>query len=177
MTKKNLEYNKRCAEFLGAEIIDTNQRICIDKMKDSEFIFHNASVDLGTYGYDSKGKNIHYIPFDMLQFHSDWNWIMEVVEVIEKLGLNNIIAYFVKIEAHCSKIYNFNYSVNAKNGICFEFYGKRKETICKAINKFLEWYFTEGLKKDQEILECYKNKQNEPNRTKQRTKRQVTGNV
>jgi hypothetical protein len=34
--KEILEYNIRCAEFLGAEINKTLERIYIDKMKDYE---------------------------------------------------------------------------------------------------------------------------------------------
>ena len=36
-----------------------------------------------TYSKATKGK---WIELDKLKFHSDWNWLMEVVEKIESLG-------------------------------------------------------------------------------------------
>lgn len=86
--KEIIEYNKRCAEFLGAEVNDILERIYIDKMKDDEMIFHNHSVTLQTYEWNGT-TNIHYIPIVMLEFHSDWNWIMEVVEAIENIKYAN----------------------------------------------------------------------------------------
>jgi len=85
MTQQEIkERNKEIALMLGAEINDTLERIYIDKMLDDELIFHNISVNLSSYGWNGT-RNIHYIPFNMLQFHSDWNWLMEAVEFIEKL--------------------------------------------------------------------------------------------
>ena len=81
------ERNKQIALMLGAEIQNKLKRIYIDKMIDNEFTFHNMSVDLNTYEWNGT-TNIHYIPFDMLQFHSDWNWVMEAVQFIRRLGWN-----------------------------------------------------------------------------------------
>ena len=58
-----LEYNKRCAEFLGDEGM---QEICSD-------------------------NGHHYPSIDEMKFDSDWNWIMEVVEAIEKKGYDVFI--------------------------------------------------------------------------------------
>lgn len=82
-----LQYKKRCAEFLGLEIL-----------KDE-------------YCYDYP------------DFHSDWNWIMEVVEVIEKKAWVNIKGCAVDI----STIVNLNAPT-------------KKEAVVEAINQFLIWY-------------------------------------
>jgi hypothetical protein len=84
------ERNKQIALMLGADVQDILERIYIDKMIDAELIFHNVSVSLNSYEWNGT-TNIHYIPFDMLQFHSDWSWIMEAVEFIENLKFNNTV--------------------------------------------------------------------------------------
>lgn len=124
-----LDFNKRCAEFLGADVQDVLERIYIDKMEDNEMIFHNHSVDLKYYEWDGK-KNIHYIPFEYLQFHLDWNWIHEVIEAIEKSGYDVVIA-----KTSCSIwIGGTSYSGSSKD--C----KTKKEAVVQAINQFLIWY-------------------------------------
>lgn len=89
MTPKEIqERNKEIALMLGANVQDTLERIYIDKMVDDELTFHNMSVNLNTYEWNGT-TNIHYIPFNMLQFHSDWNWLMEAVEFIQKELIKN----------------------------------------------------------------------------------------
>lgn len=60
------EYNKRCAEFLGQRLISKD---------DFNMLGENA--------YTGENKNIKWGIIEYLKFHSNWNWIMEVVEVIE----------------------------------------------------------------------------------------------
>jgi hypothetical protein len=123
--KEIIEYNKRCAEFLGAEVNDILERIYIDKMKDDEMIFHNHSVTLQTYEWNGT-TNIHYIPFDMLQFHSDWNWIHEITTAINKTqnpkqsGDTTHSTLKREVQALLGK--------------------SAKEAVVQAINQFLIWY-------------------------------------
>lgn len=114
MTQKEiLEYNKRCAEFLEWEL----QPITA---------LHNFRE--GSW----KGKNgINH--FD-LKFHSDWNWMMEVVKAIEKLGYVSSI-YKNGVE-HCSgflKDKEVSWIVLSKALV-------KEEAVVQAINKFLIWY-------------------------------------
>lgn len=89
MTQKEiLQYNKRCNNFLGLEIL-----------KDE-------------YCYDYP------------DFHSDWNWIMEVVEAIEKK------AAWVSIKG-CAVDISTIANLNAPT---------KKEAVVQAINQFLIWY-------------------------------------
>jgi hypothetical protein len=86
MTKQEIqERNKQIALMLGADVQDTLEKIYIDKMIDNELTFHNMSVNLNTYEWNGT-TNIHYIPFDMLQFHSDWNWLHEAINKIRDLA-------------------------------------------------------------------------------------------
>lgn len=140
-----LQYNKRCAEFLGAEINDVLERIYIDKMKDDEMIFHKYSVTLKTYECNGT-TNIHYIPFDMLQFHSDWNLIMEVVEAIENIQVKGQYIYSIQprgavCEIKCSTQYSLAFDVQMP--CIYEIAKSKKEAVVQAINQFLIWYNNE----------------------------------
>ena len=96
-----LEYNKLCAEFLNLH-------------RDEEVAIYKFNA----------------YPYEYLRFNSDWNWIMEVVEAIEKLG------YEIDIFSNCVQICDTpdeNYITEAA--------GKtKKEAVVQAINQFLIWY-------------------------------------
>lgn len=130
-----LECNKRCAEFLGADVQNVLRRIYIDKMEDTEMIFHNHSVDLNYYEWDGK-KNIHYIPFEYLQFHSDWNWIMEVLDEIAKLDYGwKVTSKYVNIYSHSGDPrgeFDCKHQINCPKDV-------KLDTI-RTINQFLIWY-------------------------------------
>ena len=114
-----LEYNKMCAEFLGWTI-DQDEILTVPE--------------------ECKVKpQIYWPAYKNLLFHSDWNWIMEVVEAIEKLKFNvRITIACIKIEnafdndSNLSPIYKFH-------SIQGEFESK-KEAVVQAINQFLIWY-------------------------------------
>lgn len=126
MTKEEiLEYNKRCAEFLGA----------IYSKHAEAWGFGNAK-NIGS-------KMFHGIMYENviqaerfekeLKFHSDWNWIMEVVEAIEKLG------YFVMINKWTSVYTGFEKEGKRIQITTVEGNNKLVNTI-QAINQFLIWY-------------------------------------
>jgi len=96
-----LKYNKRCSEFLNLNM-------------DEEVVIYN----MASY------------PYDYLKFHSDWNWIMEVVEAIEKSG------YEIDIFSNCVEICD-----TPDENYITEAIGKtKKEAVVNAINQFLIWY-------------------------------------
>ena len=68
-----------------------------------------------------------------LKFHSDWNWLMEVVEKIESLG------FVFQIHHNVVNIFN---GETKENGIYNEtFQGKTKiKTIYNACVEFIKWY-------------------------------------
>jgi hypothetical protein len=125
MKSKILDYNKRCSEFLGAEINGELERIYIDKMEDPEMMFHNLSVTLGTYEWNGT-TNVHYIPFDMLEFHEDWNWIIFIVLKIR--GTYNPKSHG---DTTCSSM---------KDDIRAHLGRANKEALIKSIDNFLIWY-------------------------------------
>ena len=113
-----LDYNKLCAEFLGWEYA-----------KDRDIWNPNMHHDYSfTYSIN-------------LKFHSDWNWIFEVVEAIEKLG------YYTKNE--CIRNINYFNIYELENNEA-TFYGtdnSKKEAVVEAINQFLIWHKTNNNEK------------------------------
>lgn len=122
-----LEYNKRCAEFLDwkktyahefdkygyCQTVDGYETPFINIISDEQIIEYNNS----RFTYSERE----------LQFHSDWNWIMEVVEAIQKISEVNIY----KDECSIAKKVNVSY---------IKGYGKTKEAVVQAINQFLIWH-------------------------------------
>ena len=135
--KEILEYNKRCAEFLGA--IDSKHTWGY-MLKEDELNLSFALFDEKIFSNDGGGSG--WLIKD-LKFHSDWNWIMEVVEAIEKLDNSK---YEVTIlESECA-IIDKQAAENEENpfmikpiAACFKANSK-KEAVVQAINKFLIWY-------------------------------------
>ena len=124
MTQEQLlEYNKMCAKFLGVD----NTLSC--------YYLPKFGLYKNSYG------EIYYEEVfneDELKFHSDWNWIIEVVEVIEKLG------YYTKNE--CIRNVNYFNIYELKNNE-ETFYGSgnnsKKEAVVQAIYQFLKWHNNE----------------------------------
>ena len=130
MTQEEIiEYNKRCAEFLGWEYLD-----------DFNYPEHNA---IGYYDNEGNHKGIE------LYFHSDWNWIMEIVEKIAKIPTkykNGLYKYLVSVELNLITGVNIE-GMYARNfgdkedfqRICFYERDFKTNTV-EAINEFLIWY-------------------------------------
>lgn len=117
--KEILEYNKRCAEFLGWEY---------DSKHDD---YEPTDCKFGSAKYLSD-----------MQFHSDWNWIMEVLKGITKIGYNWELIDFkgtVK-EEKFMKCSIFDLQLNTPF-IKFTYESAdEKEAVTEAINNFLIWY-------------------------------------
>lgn len=111
-----LQYNKRCAEFLGYKCSINEQYELPNMMtfppKGMSNLCHTAKVCC----------------IEDMQFHSDWNWIMEVVEDIEKIF--HIQGVEINGKWCCIKTNTFH-----------EYRGvNKKEAVVEAINQFLIWY-------------------------------------
>ena len=121
MTQEEIvQYNKLCAEFLGYVNLTPD---------DKDFDFYEK-LD-GVLGKMLEPKS--------MKFHSDWNWIMVVVDAIEKLKFNVRITIACIIienafdnDSNLSPIYKFH-SMQGE----FE---SKKEAVVQAINQFLIWY-------------------------------------
>jgi len=111
-----LEYNKRCMKIL-----------------EMEYEIHS-----NTYRYKD-------LITTTLQFHSDWNWIHEVIEAIEKLFIN--YGKYSNIQRNSD---SFAIQITSKETNKIIFYEtceynmceNKKEAVVQAINQFLIWYET-----------------------------------
>jgi hypothetical protein len=111
-----LEYNKRCALFLGATFAEGWSEHSITPVYDFKRKLNEPTDKWATTKYQVK----------TMKFHLDWNWIMEVVAKI------NSISNLKKQEntTQSSMKYEIQYVLKRAN----------KEKTIKVINKFLIWY-------------------------------------
>lgn len=114
--EKILEYNKRCAEFLGWKLVINP----FNNQKSEYFYKHNGYSFIKNFEWD----------YRQMLFNSDWNWIMELYLKIRtvkfKLPKEEYGSYLV------SKIID---------GFALYFKDKSvKDVVVQAINQFLIWY-------------------------------------
>lgn len=115
MNKQEIEnYNRLCAEFLGWKLISKED-------------FNK----LGEASYTGESKDIKWGIIEYLKFHSDWNWIMEVVEAIEKISDWNLECLNVEERQFQMCIPLSNIYTTSKD---------KKEAVVESINQFLIWY-------------------------------------
>lgn len=102
------QFNKKCADFLEWE--SDSKLVSVKKE-------HLKIVDRLVYSLDD------------LKFHSDWNWIMVVVEHIVELP-----------KTHNETFWKLNGKVfNIKHMAFHEIIGNKK-TLTKRIEQFIDWY-------------------------------------
>ena len=107
------ETNRLLAEFLNA------------KYSKEEDLYYFPSI------FCKSGRNYFY-SFDLL-FHSDWNWLMQVVEKIEDLG------YSLEINKQEENDYQCN--IVKSNNIIHSHYNISKiEAVYNACIEFVKWY-------------------------------------
>ena len=94
------EYNRLCAEFLGWE-----------------------QGEDGRYWKETPTESSNWY-VDEMYFHSDWNWIMEVVEKIND----------TPIKDGCSETIEAKYLIFQRLGKTY------KSAVVQAIWQFLNWY-------------------------------------
>jgi len=133
-----LEYNKRCAEFLTI----TNGYFPEEIEAKNQQFSHLCTYANTAYAFD-KDAEPNKTVWDYLEFHSNWNWIMEVVEAIEKLYSSKF--YVSILESECV-IIDKEAAGNEENpfmikpiAACNEAESK-KEAVVEATNQFLIWY-------------------------------------
>lgn len=80
-----------------------------------------------------------------LKFHSDWNWIMEVIEKIESLGYATSLSHNYVISNYgndCFKIDTKSNAISAYDDkpIQFSLTKGKKEATIESIDRFIDWY-------------------------------------
>lgn len=113
------QFNKKCAEFMGYKLVP----------------FHSPFLGLGWKSENILNPMYKYLEGNeesQIYFHSDWNWIMEVVEQINELPN--------KYDGNFSELNGKVFSI--KHMMFHEIIGK-KESIIQVINRFIDWYNTQ----------------------------------
>ena len=116
MTEEEINnYNKRCASFLGwtyVSSIDVKEGKYHTTIKAGWYTIVPKALALGLTQHLYKGRS-----HNSLKFHSDWNWIMEILTKIQSLPLDE----------HTHTIWNLKFR-------------ERKEDVVQIINDFLISY-------------------------------------
>ena len=118
-----LKFNILCTEFLGPRLP-----------------YHADEYELYGIleGIEDGPFEQHFLKPEDMKFHSDWNWIMKVVDAIEEIVFDDDNSYNVTIGST-------NYCViQDARGEVIEIsgeYGKTKlNTVVRTLYKFLIWY-------------------------------------
>lgn len=113
-----LEYNKLCAEFLGWK-----------NLNDDSFPEY---IDV----------NCDFFKLKDLKFHSDWNWIHEVLKKITTIQYHWELINFHGTfeEKNCMKCEIFSLRPYESNNEFSYKSSDEKEAVIQAINQFLIWY-------------------------------------
>ena len=112
------EYNKMCAEFLGYVNLTPD---------DPDFDFYEHPTEPVKLGEHIR-KTLE--PMSML-FHTDWNWIMEVVEKINSTYVFN--------DLPDTTLLDIREEMRAYLGL------SNKEAVVNSIWEFLNWYKTNKI--------------------------------
>lgn len=137
-------YNKLCAKFLGYQVLHKKfQQLWSTSSNEYEFVWEEGEIVC-----DKEGDEVQIYPdadplTDLadLPFDSNWNWIMEVVERIEKLkfiiDISSDSCLIQSSDGEYSE--SSNRMVNCSHQIYLTEVSK-KEAVITAIYQFLTWY-------------------------------------
>lgn len=130
----NTENNKIIAEFMGYVYTDGDFKVPhSDKTSNSNF-----REWCPTYWDDVLDSGGYLVAPCNLMFHSDWNWLMEVVEKIESLQYqNNNDVFKVVIDYGMCTIYNM---INDLEVIVNVSKSTKIEAVYNACLEFINWY-------------------------------------
>ena len=122
-----MENNKLIAEFMGGIISSVPNLINLPQTIGQSSIL----CVKGSEGLPSGTYNVERI--NDLKYHSSWDWLMPIVEKIESLGYEFIIA-----ESRCNINHNTDHSVEELFHI--ETVGSKLDTTYQAVIQFIKNY-------------------------------------
>lgn len=109
-----LDYNKKCVELLGWRKTHPNIKN-----------WHIYVTPIG------------HISYNKMLFHSDWNWIMEVINEILKIYRTD---FYLDFDMPVSDTFTVSIGSDGKYNSRGESNVSSKEAVVQAINQFLIWY-------------------------------------
>jgi hypothetical protein len=114
----NTENNKLLAEFMGFQQTNIG-------WYDAEEVLLRSEIDN---------------TFDNLKFHTDWNWLMEVVEKIEQLRYVTEISGNIERKFTCIAYPNTSEEYISRIGYGEEMFLNKKYVTYQAVVAFIKWY-------------------------------------
>jgi len=116
-----VENNKLIAEFLGKRTLNGFLERYVETSENIRFPNGDLICGWQVEAHESK-----------VNFHTDWNWLMEVVEKIEDLNYS--------IEINKQEENDYQCLVVKKNILIQEFSNTKIEATYKACILFIKWY-------------------------------------
>ena len=114
------EYNRMCAEFLNIKYSELHKGELTTERLESEWMCTYCNLQYT----DSHDDFPLLEPMDYLKFHTDWNWIMEVVTKVKP----QLWTSKERTLMDCNR--NLRYGLIQVD----------KEAVVQAIWEFLQWY-------------------------------------
>jgi hypothetical protein len=133
-----LEYNKRCAEFLGWK--ETTEQFKIDwvgcKTKERLDRLNKQYIPIL-----EKNGDVLFPDFSVINFHSDWNWIMNIVTAIREKGWRFDIQHHSSVTSSEIGVTIWRKFPGGGDEEVVELYHEDDKTVhVQSINQFLIWY-------------------------------------
>lgn len=139
-----LNFNKRCTKFLGGFKKDKREKVNPLYIFPT-FRFYRAEMQPDYMGgsYLEHDENCNYSYLYEMKFHSDWNWIHEIIDAIENIKIKGQHIYSIQprgatCKIKCSTQYSLAFDVEMP--CIYEIAKSKKEAAVQAIDKFLIWY-------------------------------------
>lgn len=136
---KGFEKNKLIAQFMGGEY--ERRKDCFS---DRYFEYYYFMGGQGNWRIE-KATRCQYAS-EMLMYHTDWDWLMPVVEKIENTSSETVAKIFVSINGRECGYWNYFNAVDClrtenSGKVQKKFTGKTKiEAVYNACVHFIEWY-------------------------------------
>lgn len=132
----NLENNKLIAEFMGGKITNEPDPFWPDDGTKNKWY---ASFEPGNNPRKSSKSGTKRQLWD-LDYHTSWDWLMPVVEKIEKIPDTWVRIYGDEKYFEC-EIDDANYTNADGTGSRFHIRGKTKiDAVYQAVLEFINWY-------------------------------------
>lgn len=132
-----IEFNRKCAEFLGKDKTGTDVTWTFPS-----YLNGKLWVDEHFFNNDNQYCGRRQTEVYELKFHSDWNWIMQVVDKIEELGYKTEFNSTNKIKS--TLIYKKRGEKYVAYFGCIDKISKKKAAT-ETINEFIDWYNEKNL--------------------------------
>lgn len=130
------ENNKIIAEFMGYKIENKKyQSLHFHSSNESDWVWEEGEIVTLNGSEVSDESQEPYFSLEDLPFNSDWNWLMEVVEKIEKEFCSTNIHYYSQKQIYSVDFSGFNIKYEESE------YGDDKLRILyEAVVKFINFY-------------------------------------